>query len=317
MNAQQDHSAANFAQLAPILDEAINQLGAQDRAAILLRFFEQLDLRAVGEALGTSENAAQKRLTRALERLRTSLMRRGVTLSAAGLATALAGEAVTAAPIGMAIGISSAALASAAASGGTTFTLVKLMTMTKLKAGIVSALVVLRNEVGQLHTQQKEHDRFRATAGGQSAPTAKAASEAVNSQTIPRESWAFAGYATPENALQSVAWAMSQGDVKSFLAGLSPETQNNYAQLFQGKTENEILTMLSDEIGQLPALRLDRRKVSGDDAVTFVLYSEERDDGTTKTKDEAVMTFKNVGGEWKLDERHQSATDAPPQDAVR
>ena len=110
---------------------------------------------------------------------------------------------------------------------------------------------------------------------------------------------------------------MSQGDVKSFLAGLSPETQNHYAQLFEGKTENEILTMLSDEIGQLPALRLDRRKVSGDDAVTFVLYSEERDDGTTKTKDEAVMTFKNVGGEWKLDERHQSATDAPPQDAVR
>ena len=381
MNAQQDHSAANFAQLAPILDEAINQLGAQDRAAILLRFFEQRDLRSVGEALGTSENAAQKRLTRALERLRTSLMRRGVTLSAAGLATALAGEAVTAAPIGVAISISSAALAGAAASGGTSLTLVKLMTMTKLKAGIVSTLVVagvatplvmqhqaqvnlhdenqslrqrvdqlaqlaaenerlsnlvaqaiaaralsndqlselmrLRNEAAQLHTQQKEHDRFRATAGGQSAPTAKAASEAVNSQTIPRESWAFAGYATPENALQSVAWAMSQGDVKSFLAGLSPETQNHYAQLFEGKTENEILTMLSDEIGQLPALRLDRKKVSGDDAVTFVLYSEERDDGTTKTKDEAVMTFKNVGGEWKLDERHQSATDTPSRDAVR
>src|SRR6266550_3015670 len=52
MNAQQDHSAANFAQVASLLDEAINQLGAQDRAAILLRFFEQLDLRAVGEALG-------------------------------------------------------------------------------------------------------------------------------------------------------------------------------------------------------------------------------------------------------------------------
>src|SRR5439155_7426461 len=179
----------------------------------------------------------------------------------------------------------------------------------------LSELMRLRGEVGQL--QQKEHDRFRATAGGQSAPAAKAAFEAVNSQTIPRESWAFAGYATPENALQSVAWAMSQGDVKSFLAGLSPETQNHYAQLFEGKTENEILTMLSDEIGQLPALRLDRKKVSGDDAVTFVLYSEERDDGTTKTKDEAVMTFKNVGGEWKLEERHQSATDTPSRDAVR
>ena len=69
MNVQQDHSAANLAEVTPILDEAINQLGAQDRAAILLRFFEQRDLRSVGEALGSSEDAAQKRVTRALEQL--------------------------------------------------------------------------------------------------------------------------------------------------------------------------------------------------------------------------------------------------------
>src|SRR5205814_2426282 len=49
MNSQQDHSATNLAQVAPILDDAINQLKAQDRAAILLRFFEQRDLRAVGQ----------------------------------------------------------------------------------------------------------------------------------------------------------------------------------------------------------------------------------------------------------------------------
>src|SRR2546425_638554 len=141
MNAQQDHSAANLAQVAPMLDEAINRLGAQDRAAILLRFFEQRDLRSVGEALGSSENAAQKRVTRSLERLRTLLTRRGVTLSAAGLATALAGEAITAAPVGLAASISGAALAGAAASGGMTLTLLKLMTMSKLKAGIISAVV--------------------------------------------------------------------------------------------------------------------------------------------------------------------------------
>src|SRR6516162_5756840 len=39
MNALQDHSEANLKAVAPILDEAINQLGAADRAAILLRFF--------------------------------------------------------------------------------------------------------------------------------------------------------------------------------------------------------------------------------------------------------------------------------------
>jgi RNA polymerase sigma factor (sigma-70 family) len=89
MNAQQDHSKVNLAQVAPILDEAINQLGAKDRAAILLRFFEGFDLRSVGEALGTNEAAAQKRVTRALEKLQRLLKQPGTAFSAAALGTAL------------------------------------------------------------------------------------------------------------------------------------------------------------------------------------------------------------------------------------
>ena len=40
MNALQNHSEADFSQVAPLLDEAINELGEADRTAILLRFFE-------------------------------------------------------------------------------------------------------------------------------------------------------------------------------------------------------------------------------------------------------------------------------------
>ena len=142
MNALQDHSEANLAQVAPILDEAINQLGAEDRTAILLRFFEQRNLRSIGEALGSTENAAQKRLTRALEELRALLKHRGVALSAAALGTALASEAVSAAPVGLAVTVSSVALAGAAAGTGTTLTFLKVMTMTKLQAGIACGIVV-------------------------------------------------------------------------------------------------------------------------------------------------------------------------------
>jgi RNA polymerase sigma factor (sigma-70 family) len=141
MNALQDHSQANLAQVAPILDEAINQLGADDRTAILLRFFEQRGLRSVGEALGSSENAAQKRVTRALEELCALLKRRGVACSAAALGTALASEAVAAAPVGLAATVSSVALAGASAGTATALTLLRIMTMSNLKLGI-SALVV-------------------------------------------------------------------------------------------------------------------------------------------------------------------------------
>jgi len=130
MNELQDYSEANLALIAPILDEAINQLGAEDRTAILLRFFERNDFRAIGQALRTNEDAAQKRVTRALEKLHLLLKRRGVAFSTAALGTALATEAVSAAPAGLAFSISGLALAGfAAGTGGTTVTLLKILTM--------------------------------------------------------------------------------------------------------------------------------------------------------------------------------------------
>ena len=142
MNAIEDHSESNLAEVAPVLDEAIGQLDAEDRTAILLRFFERKDFRGVGDALGSSEDAARKRVDRALEKLHVLLKHRGATLSAAALGTALATEAVKAAPAGLAGSIAGTALAGAAASGGMTPTLLKLTTMTKLTLGTISVIAV-------------------------------------------------------------------------------------------------------------------------------------------------------------------------------
>jgi hypothetical protein len=109
MSVLQNHSEADFSQVAPILDEAINELGEADRTAILLRFFEQHDFRSVGQALGSNEDAARMRVTRALEKLETLLKRRGVTASSGALALVLAANAVQAAPVGLAVTISTAA----------------------------------------------------------------------------------------------------------------------------------------------------------------------------------------------------------------
>jgi RNA polymerase sigma factor (sigma-70 family) len=141
MNAPEDHSVENLAMVAPVLDEAIDKLGAEDRAAIVLRFFEQKDFRSVGETLGSNEEAARKRVNRALDKLHGLLKQRGVAFSATALAMTLTTEAVTAAPAGLAMTISGAALASAATGGGTTLAILKIMTMTKLKVGVIVALV--------------------------------------------------------------------------------------------------------------------------------------------------------------------------------
>jgi RNA polymerase sigma factor (sigma-70 family) len=141
MQTLQDDSAAEWRQVAPILDESITQLGSEDRTAILLRFFEQHDFRSVGQALGSTEDAARMRVNRALEKLHSLLKHRGVILPVAALGTVLTAEAVTAAPVGLAVKISSVALAGVAGTG-TTLTLLKAMTMTKLQVGIIGAILV-------------------------------------------------------------------------------------------------------------------------------------------------------------------------------
>ncbi len=182
MNALQDHAQAGLAELAPILDEAIDQLGAEDRTAILLRFFEECDFRAVGQALGSREDAARMRVTRALEKLHVLLKRRGVTFSVAALTSALASEAVTAAPAGLAGTMAATAMAGAAASqAGLTF--LETLGLSKLKLGLISALVLaglatplalqhraqaklrqenqsLREQIDQLAGLAAEHERL-------------------------------------------------------------------------------------------------------------------------------------------------------------
>jgi RNA polymerase sigma factor (sigma-70 family) len=143
MNSPQDHSEGNLTEMKAVLDDAINRLGAKDRTAILLRFFEQYDFRSLGDALGSSENAAQKRVGRALEALRSLLTQRGVTLSLASLTAALMSQSVSAAPAGLAAAVSTAAITASATASATTLTLWKIMAMTKLKLGIISGIVIV------------------------------------------------------------------------------------------------------------------------------------------------------------------------------
>src|SRR5438093_4974580 len=68
MNALQTNAGAVFSLVTPILDKAINELGEEDRKAVLLRFFEQHDFRSLGQALGSTEDAARMRVARALDK---------------------------------------------------------------------------------------------------------------------------------------------------------------------------------------------------------------------------------------------------------
>ena len=124
-------SAADWTNIEPLLDEAMQALEEADRTAVLLRYFQNKSLREVGQTLGTNEDAARKRVSRAVERLRQFLAQRGVTVGASGLVIALSANAVQAAPVGLAATIFTAA---AAILAGTTFATTATTTATKIIA---------------------------------------------------------------------------------------------------------------------------------------------------------------------------------------
>lgn len=101
---------------APLLDAAMDALPRPDREALMLRFFEKRDFHAVGAALGVSDDTAQKRVSRALEKLRAALTRRGLKGTAtAALPFLLLNFATPPAPAALAAAVPGKALALAAA----------------------------------------------------------------------------------------------------------------------------------------------------------------------------------------------------------
>lgn len=104
-----------WAGVAPLMNEALEALPLKDREAVLLRFFERRSFAEVGGDLGTSEDAAKMRVSRALERMRRFFRQRNVLLGAATLAGALESHAATPVPEHVTRAVS----ASLAGTGGT------------------------------------------------------------------------------------------------------------------------------------------------------------------------------------------------------
>jgi RNA polymerase sigma factor (sigma-70 family) len=155
--------------LGPVLDEAMSNLGEQDRDALLLRFFKNQDYRAVGVSLGISDDAAQKRVTRALEKLRSNLSRQGITTTAAALSLAISSHAVQSAPLGLSSLISSSAAVLASDAAYTATIATKAIAMTTMQKVLIASALVVTLGTGiyqaqrafrfqkQIHSLQQQH----------------------------------------------------------------------------------------------------------------------------------------------------------------
>ena len=147
-------TSAEWTQIEPLLDDAMAALDETDRSAILLRYFENKNLREVGEALGTNDDAAQKRVSRAVERLREFFSKRDVTIGASGLTVVISANAVHSAPIGLAATISTAIVLITTTLGMTMIYKLLITAMAAVAVGIGIYAVHLQNQIGSLQQEQ-------------------------------------------------------------------------------------------------------------------------------------------------------------------
>lgn len=130
--------------IAPHLDSALGELSEADRDALMLRYFERKSAGEMAVTLGISDEAAQKRVSRAVERLREFFARRGIAVGASGLVVVVSANAVQAAPIGLVVTISTAALLAGTTIATTsTATAIKTIAMTTLQKTVITATLAV------------------------------------------------------------------------------------------------------------------------------------------------------------------------------
>src|ERR1017187_6199522 len=274
-------------QLSPLLDEAMLRLGQADRDALVLRYFEGRSLNEVGSALGASEDAAKKRVNRALEKLRNYFAKRGVDSTTAAIAENISAHSIQAAPAALAKAVTAVALAKGATASISTLTLIKgalkIMAWTKLKTGIISAVIVVgvATTTTTLVIQHQHH--------------------LASQNDVSRDAWVFSGYGDPKSAMMSFLWAIRQADGEQILAACSPGLQQTFQKHFQeqmrasGKTLGEFLAQdTPPRFSTTTGIRILEQKSDSEDQITLRLLAL----GEQK---EHRITVKKIGEEWKVD----------------
>lgn len=102
----QNETEADWETISLYLDDALCQLDGADRDALMLRYFERKSAREMAGILGLSEEAAQKRVSRAVESLSEFFTKQRVAVGSGALAVLISANAVKAAPVELRIIIS-------------------------------------------------------------------------------------------------------------------------------------------------------------------------------------------------------------------
>lgn len=245
MDSSPDSAQPGWKNIEPLLDTEVEKLPESDRVAIVLRFFEGKSLGEVGRAIGLSEDAAQKRVSRALERLRGGLQRRGVTVGAGALVTLMSNEAVHAAPAGLVSSIVGSVASATVAGGGLAVAAAKsagLLAVHKAAIGLAlaGAVGVAAYQTHRSHRLERELAAVREQVVIHSADASGAAGVAATNGAADR---------TEPDSLPA-AWASLQAERDRLVA--QRDAAERVARLYQEVAASRVAAGVTN---QFPSAR--------------------------------------------------------------
>jgi RNA polymerase sigma factor (sigma-70 family) len=274
-------------QLTPLLDEAMASLGDTDRNVLALRFFENKTAPEIARALKLNEETARKRVARALEKLQRFFQKRGVSSTTAIIAEAISINSVQAAPVALAKSVAVVAITKGAAANGSTLTLIKgalkLMAWTKVKTTIVISVAAIL-AIGTTTLIIQHHYQLKTSLNS------------PDQTELPRSSWSFAGYATPEATAQSLFWALGEGSPNTFQAylnGFTPELQTKLETDAESRGNNAFAELAVHELGGVTRYRI-LKKVTISDHQAQLQIQFGGLQGPVQT-----LVLEKIGNEWK------------------
>ncbi len=144
--------SSELAEIADEVDEAMIDLPHADRDALVLRFFDERSFLTVAGSLGITEEAARKRVSRALERLAALLKRRGISASTVSLGTTMTGMGRTIVPDAVVSQVASQAIKSLPAAGWA----VLLPLLKPFLSGVLVSALVLGSSQAVRHFKDRD-----------------------------------------------------------------------------------------------------------------------------------------------------------------
>jgi hypothetical protein len=158
----------------------------------------------------------------------------------------------------------------------------------------------LRAELGALGQLTNEWERARnenteAHAALDRYLAIEAAPKVATADFWPRDSWSFAGFGSPDDALRSSLWASNNGNLKALLDSTTGEFRQMIEQEFEGKSADEAALRAMDQVSRLKSVQVLSRNFQSDDTAVVTATFEDGDQPHT-----ARILLKKVGNEWKL-----------------